>query len=187
MKKSYISLILIIVIISSIIFLLINNQNKKVNNQIKSNQGETMKLTSNAFINQGNIPTKYTCDGENINPPLQFSEIPKETKSLVLIVDDPDAPVGDWVHWLVWNIDPNTTELEENSLPGGSIQGITDFKENKYGGPCPHSGTHRYQFKLYALDTTLDLSSDTTKKVLEQTIEAHIIDQTMLEGVYKRI
>src|SRR3989344_873103 len=116
-----------------------------------------MNLSSPAFEHHQPIPAKYTCDGENINPLLQFSDIPDSTKSLVLIMDDPDAPAGLWVHWTIWNIDPGTAEIAENSVPPGSIEGVTSFGKPGYGGPCPPSGTHRYFFKFFALDTKLDI------------------------------
>ena len=145
-----------------------------------------MRLTSPAFKNNQLIPKKYTCDGENINPPLQISGIPAGTKSLVLIVDDPDAPMGTWVHWVVWNISPDTTLIEENSVPQGSIQGVNDFGKNTYGGPCPPRGTHRYYFKLYALNTKLPLNPSATKKDVEKAMEGAILEKAELVGLYKR-
>jgi Raf kinase inhibitor-like YbhB/YbcL family protein len=146
-----------------------------------------MKITSSAFENKQMMPQKYTCDGENTNPPLQINDIPKEAQSLVLIVDDPDAPSGDWVHWLVWNINPETKFIAENELPHGAIQGINDFGKQNYGGPCPPSGTHRYQFKIYALDISLNLPPGSRKKDLEKAIEDHILDKDILIGLYKRV
>jgi len=131
------------------------------------------------------MPTKYTCDGENINPPLELSGISKETKSLVLIMDDPDAPSKTWVHWVVYNIDPSTTKIEEDSAPGG-IQGMTDFGKLGYGGPCPPSGTHRYFFKLYALDTILDAPSSLTKQQVLEKVRDHVIEEAEIVGLYSR-
>lgn len=145
-----------------------------------------MQLTSPAFKNLDFIPARYTCDGENINPPLYLQDIPEDTKSLVLIVDDPDAPGGDWVHWLVWNLNPTTIEIDSHSLPPLAIQGLNDFGHTTWGGPCPPSGIHRYQFTLYALDTTLDLAYTTTKPKLLAALQAHIIETSMLVGLYKR-
>lgn len=147
---------------------------------------KNMKLTSTAFIHNQNIPSKYTCDAENVNPGLQISEVPEGAKSLALIVDDPDAPVGDWVHWVVFNIDPATSEIAENNVPSGATQGMNDFKKVNYGGPCPPSGTHRYFFKLYALDTTLNLGAEATKADIEQAMEGHILDNAELVGLYQR-
>lgn len=141
-----------------------------------------MKLTSSAFTTE--IPSKYTCDGENVSPPLSITDAPEDTKSFALIVDDPDAPRGDWVHWVVWNIPSSTSEITENSAPG--VEGTSDFGEVGWGGPCPPSGTHRYFFKLYALDTLLDLPASTTKADLLSTMEGHILAETELMGTYKR-
>ena len=143
-----------------------------------------MKISSTAFENEGMIPEKYTCYGVNVNPPLKFEEIPEGTKSLALIVDDPDAPVGLWVHWLVWNIDPKTSEIQENSVPNGATQGTTSFGTVGYGGPCPPSGTHRYLFKIFALNTEIDLDSAGDKAALESRMEEHIIDKAMYMGKY---
>jgi len=146
----------------------------------------SMKLTSAAFQANGEIPSKYTCDGLNVSPPLIIEGVPAGAKSLVLIVDDPDAPVGDWVHWLVWNIKPETKEIAENSVPEGAVQGTTDFGKPGWGGPCPPSGIHHYQFKLYALDAELSLSSGTKKADLEKAVSPHTIDSTLLVGLYQR-
>lgn len=145
-----------------------------------------MKITSSAFENSDSIPAKYTCDGNDINPPLIFSDIPENAQSLVLIMDDPDAPMGTWVHWIVWNIDPGARGIPENSVPKGSIEGKTSWGRSGYGGPCPPSGTHHYFFKLYALDTQLDLSSDADKPQLEQAMQGHILAQAELIGPYQR-
>jgi Raf kinase inhibitor-like YbhB/YbcL family protein len=143
----------------------------------------TLKLTSTVFENNGMIPEIYTCDGDDINPPLTIEGIPKEAKSLVLIVDDPDAPAGTWDHWVVWNI-PIIDEIEEDSVPG--MQGLNSFGKHDYGGPCPPSGTHRYMFKLYALDVELDLEEDANKADVEKAMQGHIIDSTTLIGKYSK-
>lgn len=150
-----------------------------------------MRISSTAFEQNQPVPSKYTCDGANISPPLSFSDIPSETQSLVLIVDDPDAPAKTWVHWLVWNIDPAATGAEEGSAPAGpegntAVEGTTDFGTIGYGGPCPPSGTHRYFFRLYALDTMLELDASATKPQLEGAMEGHILDQAELIGLYQR-
>lgn len=145
-----------------------------------------MKITSPAFQSNGMIPLKYTCDGENLNPPLAFSEIPRGAKSLVLVSDDPDAPAGTWVHWIVYNISPETKELKENNLPAGAGQGITSFGKIGYGGPCPPSGTHRYFFKLYALDTVLQFAASPNKADLEEAMSNHILAYAELIGQYSR-
>jgi Raf kinase inhibitor-like YbhB/YbcL family protein len=145
-----------------------------------------LKITSPAFASNGYIPARYTCDGTDISPPLEIGNIPAEAKSLTLIVDDPDAPVGMWVHWVVWNIDPATREIAEDSVPHAATQGKNDWKRNGYGGPCPPSGVHRYFFKLYALDTKLNLGAGTTKSNLEKAMEGHILAKSELIGLYKR-
>ena len=145
-----------------------------------------MQLKSPAFSQNGVVPAKYTCDGQNISPPLQIAETPENAKSLVLICDDPDAPGTTWTHWTVWNIDPTTTEIVEGKTSAGSTQGVTDFGEVGYGGPCPPSGTHRYFFKLYALDTSLNIPYQAKKEDIEKAMAGHVIDQTQLVGVYSR-
>jgi len=145
-----------------------------------------MQITSSAFDHEGEIPSKYTCDNENVNPPLDIGQVPEDAESLALIVDDPDAPAGTWVHWLMWNIDPAQTRIIENSVPKGITEGTTSFGEQGYGGPCPPSGSHRYFFKLYALDTKLDLKPDADKAALESAMKGHIIEQTELMGTYSR-
>lgn len=146
----------------------------------------TMKISSTAFAHNGPVPSKYTCDGEDVNPPLAIENVPAKTKSLALIVDDPDAPAGVWVHWVVWNISPLTTEIRENTVPKGASQGMTDFRKRKYNGPCPPSGTHRYFFKLYALDSTVTLDPSANKAAVESAIKGRILAQTELIGLYKR-
>lgn len=145
-----------------------------------------IKITSPAFAQDEIIPKKYTGDGENINPPLAVEGVPTEAKSLVLIVDDPDAPAGTWTHWLVWNISPQIGKIEENSIPENSVLGTNDFGKLEYGGACPPSGTHRYFFKIYALDTVLNLSAGASKNDLEQAMEGHILDKAELVGKYSR-
>lgn len=145
-----------------------------------------MKILSSAFKNNTNIPSKYACDGDDVNPPLEFIDIPEKAKSLVLIIDDPDAPTKTWVHWVVYNISPNATGVDENSVPKNGIEGMTDFGKPGYGGPCPPSGTHRYFFKLYALDIVLDLPEGATKQMVEQKMQGHIIDQSELIGLYSK-
>ena len=154
--------------------------------------GKGMELKSSAFKHMEKIPSKYTCDGPDISPPLSWSGVPSGTKSLVIIVDDPDAPMGTWVHWLVYNIPPEMEGLPENfpkvrETEQGIRQGITDFGRVGYGGPCPPSGTHRYFFKLYALDTTLNLPPGATKKQLLKAMEGHILAKAELVGLYSRM
>lgn len=146
-----------------------------------------MKITSSAFENNAGIPAKYTCDGESVNPPLEFSDVPAEAKNLALIMDDPDAPVpGGFVHWVVFNIDPTTEEIAENSAPANAVQGQGSTGEEKYVSPCPPSGTHRYFFKLYALNVMLNLDSSTKREDVELAMKGHILGQAELIGLYQR-
>jgi len=145
-----------------------------------------MQLISAAFSHKSFIPDKYTCNGENISPPLEFLNIPEGVTSFALIVDDPDAPSKTWVHWVVWNIPATTKQIADGSVPEGAIEGITDFGSPGYGGPCPPSGTHRYFFKLYALDTLLDLPATTAKEELLRAMEGHVITQAELIGLYSK-
>jgi Raf kinase inhibitor-like YbhB/YbcL family protein len=145
-----------------------------------------MKITSPVFKPNTVIPLKYSGRGEDINPPLIFSEITDNTKSLALIVDDPDAVIGRWVHWTIWNINPQERGIEENDVPQGSVEGLTNFGKPGYGGPCPPSGTHRYIFKLYALDAELELQQGASVGSLEKAMQEHIIAQDELIGLFGR-
>ncbi len=150
----------------------------------KAEGTKSMKITSSAFQEGGNIPSKFSRDGENINPPLHIEGTPPNAKSLVLIVDDPDAPIGLFTHWLVWNIDPTTTEIAEKSRPNGAVEGTNDYPTVGYGGPQPPSGTHRYYFKVFALDKTLDLRAGAKRQELEKEMKGHVIAQAKLMGRY---
>jgi Raf kinase inhibitor-like YbhB/YbcL family protein len=141
-------------------------------------------VKSSAFENNQLIPVKYTCDGDDVNPPLTIEGVPEGTKSLVLIVDDPDAPSGIWNHWVVWNIPPEARKIEENTVPG--TEGISTSRKHAYGGPCPPYGTHRYFFKVYALDAKLDLTANSTKKNVEKAMESHMLAEGELMGLYRR-
>jgi Raf kinase inhibitor-like YbhB/YbcL family protein len=150
-----------------------------------------MILESSAFKPGEAIPAKYTCDGEDLSPPLSWSAMPANARSLALTAVDPDAPRGTWVHWVAWNIPANTHTLSEGFPKEGTSstqikQGMTDFKRPGYGGPCPPSGTHRYFFTLYALDTVLNLPPQTTKSELQEAMKGHIVDQAELMGTYQR-
>ena len=147
----------------------------------------SMKIESNVFQNGGEIPRKYGYKKDNVNPTLIINDVPADSKSLALIMDDPDAmgAVGKvWVHWVVWNIDPSTNEIKENSVPSNSIQGKTDFGEIAYGGPAPPDKEHTYVFKLYALDDQLSLDEGSTKSQLEEAMKNHVIAESKLEGRY---
>lgn len=176
-----------------------------INNSGTKPRGEeilNMKIESSAFANDQTIPKKYTCDGEGVNPPLLFMDVPKTAASLALIVDDPDAPMGPWTHWTLWNIDSNVASIAENSVPVGVVQGQTSFGQNVYGGPCPPSNPknpagifggpqktgspHRYFFKLYALDSKLKIPSYSASAELTKAMEGHIVAQAELMGTYGR-
>jgi len=144
-----------------------------------------MELTSSAFAHGGQIPAIHTCDGANTSLPLAMAGVPQGTKSLALVMDDPDAPRGTFDHWIVWNIPPETTQVPAGEEPQG-VPGRNGFGETGYRGPCPPSGTHRYGFKLYALDATLDLPQGSSKRALEKAMEGHILAQALLEGKYSR-
>jgi Raf kinase inhibitor-like YbhB/YbcL family protein len=148
-------------------------------------EGAKMKITSSAFQEGGNIPSKFTCDGSDTSPPLQITGVPSEAKSLVLIADDPDAPSGLFTHWLVWNIPPLTNSISEGSAPKG-VHGTNDFGKPDYKGPCPPPGTHRYSFKIYALDRELDLRGGAKRSQLDAAMKGHVIAQGVLVGRYAR-
>ena len=151
-----------------------------------------MKISSPAFAEGEPIPALYTCEGSDISPPLQWSGVPAGASSLALVCDDPDAPMGTWVHWVVYHLPPQARGLPEatpcsESLPDGSLQGITDFERVGYGGPCPPpGGAHRYFFKLYALDTRPELPPGATKAQLIKAMDDHILDQCQLIGTFRR-
>ena len=150
-----------------------------------------MKLSSSAFSDGAMIPVQYTCSGDDFSPPLAWSDIPAGAQSLALIADDPDAPVGTWVHWVAFNLPVTGRGLpegikDEKQLPGGGVQGANSWRRIGYGGPCPPSGTHRYFFKLYALDTTLSLGNKAAAKDLQAAMKGHILAETQLMGRFKR-
>ena len=144
---------------------------------------ERMKISSPDFENNQLIPKTFTCDADDAHPTLVIENIPKEAKSLVLIVDDPDVPMGTWLHWLVYDI-PVTNRIEQNSIPGK--QGRNDFGKKNYGGPCPPGGTHRYFFRIYALDEELGLEEGVSRTDLEKAMQAHILEKAELMGLYRR-
>jgi Raf kinase inhibitor-like YbhB/YbcL family protein len=141
-------------------------------------------MTSPAFQEGGMIPQKFTCDGDDVNPQLKLEGVPPQAKAIAIIMDDPDAPSGDWVHWVAWDIDPKTAEIPENSSAG--TEGTTSFRRTGWGGPCPPSGTHRYVFKAYALDKRINLQKTAGKRELLAAMEGHILAQTQLMGRYRR-
>jgi Raf kinase inhibitor-like YbhB/YbcL family protein len=183
--KKIVLILFAIIVILFLILILVPSPNKKspINNSKKF-----MLIVSPSFSSNEKIPAKFTCDGGNINPELQIQNVPSAAKSLALIMDDPDATRGiTFTHWLVWNIDPKTTNIKQESKPANSIEGSNDAQKIGYTGPCPPTGKpHRYFLKLYALDKMLDLKSGSTKKELETAINSHVIEKTELIGIYER-
>jgi len=150
-----------------------------------------MRIASAAFEDDGTIPSKYTCDGDDVSPPIEWSDVPADAKTVALICDDPDAPKKDFTHWVLFNVPPKAGALREHvaakrELPDGSRQGTNDFGKIGYGGPCPPSGTHRYRFTLYALDTQLSVPSSSTKKDVETAMKGHVLETAELVGAYVR-
>jgi Raf kinase inhibitor-like YbhB/YbcL family protein len=145
-----------------------------------------MRMTSPAFVHTKAIPSAYSCDGENLNPPLAIEGVPPGAKSLALVMDDPDAPAGVWVHWVLWNIDPGTRQIAQGSAPAAAQQGMNSWGKRGYGGPCPPSGTHRYYFRLFALKERLDLPATAARKDLDRAMQGKILARSELLGLYSR-
>lgn len=165
----------------------IKNLGQNTNDVVMMEEGGgNMQLTSSAFKDKEKIGIQYTCDAEDINPPLAFSKVPENAQSLALTLTDPDAPVGTFTHWTIWNIPPETIVIEPRKVPEGSIQGKNGFGQNKYNGPCPPTGEHRYIFTLYALDTKLELDKNIFRDDLENAMKGHILEKTSLTGKYSR-
>ena len=173
------------------IFLCLVQGSNEVYSKMKGGKKMAITITSSAFTEGGMIPRQYTCDGEDISPPLAWTGVPEGTKSIALICDDPDAPVGTWVHWVLFNIPPSTKDLPasvppKETLDNGAKHGTNDFRKLSYGGPCPPGGTHRYYFKLYALDAEIPSEAGITKAQLLKEMEGHILAEGQLLGRYKR-
>jgi len=181
-KTTYILLAIILIVLVVLIF----SQKLVKNDLIKQSLKYNMKISSSKFNNNDLISKKYTCDGDNVNPPLDFSGIPVGTKSLAVIVDDPDAPSGTWTHWVVWNIEPNTSKIEEDSAPVNAIEGVNSYSKTSYDGPCPPSGTHHYFFKVFALDFKPNLSYSSGAKELEEAMIGHILEFAEISVKYSR-
>lgn len=178
-------------IVSYLIAVLIMVCPLSVNAETKGGSEMKISVLSSAFTEGGMIPRQFTCDGANISPAISWSTLPEGTKSIAIIADDPDAPAGTWVHWLLYNLPPDLKGLPENipakeTLASGGMHGMTDFHRIGYGGPCPPSGTHRYFFKVYALDTVLDLFPGAIKKRLLNAFEGHVLAEGELMGRYRR-
>jgi len=203
MSKVLLVLLFIAFIVFVILFVYLFNSHKSItqitSTHIKSSvtmmpkKSGHMTIASSAFENNGTIPSKYTCDGQSINPPLQFGNVPSDAKSLVMLMDDPDVPKnikpdGVFDHWVVYNISPTVHEIAENSVPHGVPQGLNGAGQEKYTGPCPPDREHRYFFKVYALDAPLDFSdpSKVSKQMVIDKMQGHIIDQAELIGKYNR-
>ena len=192
MKRVYIVLIAILMLLVVIVvakkaitsFFYNTKHNLDLSENIKDNA--LMDLTSDAFDTNQTIPSQYSCDGDDVNPPLSIAGIPDEAESLALIVTDPDAPAGIWTHWIVFNIPPGSDEIDEDNMPDGAVQGVNDFGNTNWGGPCPGSGEHRYSFKVYALDMMLVLPEGANREAVESAMDGHILDQTELIGLYSR-
>ncbi len=153
----------------------------------KASDAADFSLSSAAFRDGGVIPRDYTCDGRDISPPLLVANVPRAAKSLALIMEDPDSMAGNWIHWTLWNIDSHVDTIEENELPKNTVTGVNDFGKHGYGGPCPKEGTHRYYFRLYAIDSALDLQPHLTQAhTLREAMGSHIIAETELMGRYRR-
>jgi len=183
------ALLLVLVVMSA--FLVYRSNQKKQQEQIANslatgNSMGSLLLSSTAFASQAPIPAKYTCQGDEINPPLTIQGVPVGTKSLVLVVDDPDAPAGVWDHWVVWNIPPDTTEIAEGSVPAGGVQGNNSSGTSRYQGPCPPYGTHRYRFSVYAISDILALAPGATKDTVLSTLSGKVLDQYTLIGLYQK-
>jgi len=194
-NAKYFLFISVITVVGAVLFLVnafspANNKQSTINKTAPSQlttSSNSMKLTSPVFENNGNIPKKYTCDGEAISPPLAISDVPQDALSLVLIMDDPDAPMaGGFVHWVVFNLDPATKEIKENSKPAGGIEGLNSSGKTGYASPCPPSGVHHYQFKLFALDEKLQLDKSAKREDVEKATKGHILGQAVLVGLYQR-
>jgi len=182
--RLFIALVIAIIFVGIGYFFFFQKEKQKI--VFEPELKNTMIVTSSAFGQNGSIPSKYTCDGESMNPPLEVKDVPVGSQSLVLIVDDPDAVRGTYTHWVVYNIGPQTTIIPEHGVPAGAVEGLTSSGKTGYGGPCPPSGVHRYFFKLYALDTMLNLPAGADKAALEKAMEEHVLEKAELVGLYSR-
>lgn len=183
---------LTLMVLSALVFTACGKTEKPLQKAEKGATEMAMVITSAAFTDGAAIPKKYTCDGQDASPPLAWTGVPAAAKSLALICDDPDAPMGTWVHWVLWGMPPSTPALPEGmprdaELPGGIKQGLNSWPKTGYGGPCPPPGKpHRYFFKLYALDAELNLSERANKSALEEAMKGHVLAQAQLMGRYGR-
>ncbi len=183
-SKILILFLLLIVCVVAVMFFLESKQAQK--NQLKLNNIANMVIKSPDFKDNEFIPSVYTCEGENISPQIDFYDVPSDAQSLVLIMDDPDTSMGTFNHWIMWNISPETKTISQNSIPLKATCGLNSANKKGYIGPCPPSGTHRYFFKLYALNTTLNLSENSKVLELQNAITGHIIAEAQMFGLYKK-
>jgi Raf kinase inhibitor-like YbhB/YbcL family protein len=188
MKKWLIVFILLVFTIFLAIVLLFSQKSPSIMKKraVESVQHTSMTIASPAFENNSLIPSKYTCDGENMNPPLMFSNIPPKAKSIALVVTDPDAPGGTFTHWIIYNIPATTTKIDENSVPEDSQEAQNSFGKKEYGGPCPPSGTHHYVFTLYALDSMISIPDSADVTDIEKVIQSNSMEQATLTGLYAK-
>ncbi|MDC8452270.1 MAG: YbhB/YbcL family Raf kinase inhibitor-like protein [Candidatus Nitrosotalea sp.] len=185
MKKSIFIIPVIIIIVGILLSVYYENNPTPKTSSVSNNNQQMLRVSSSAFENEGTIPAEFTCDGQDISPPLSITNIPKDVKTLSLIMTDPDAPRGNFTHWTVWNIPSSKIEFakgEKFDFP----QGRTGFGTPAYGGPCPPSGTHRYLIKIYALDAELDLAKGSSVTDLQKAMDGHIITESTLMGKYSR-
>lgn len=186
MFKVFVTIIVVCVILFTGLFFIRGNKNSLISmDKVNLDTAGSLTIASPVFKDRENIPVKYTCDGDNINPPLSISGVPKLAKSLALIVDDPDAPAGLWIHWVAWNIDPKTKLIPEGIKTIG-INGLNTSGNGSYGGPCPPDKEHRYFFKIFALDVLLDVPQTSGADELIKAMAGHIIDKAELIGLYDR-
>lgn len=181
--KSVLSIVIILIVVFIVGIIITKQKEPDFKNIKKENP---MKIVSDIFTNNGNIPAEYTCDGKATRPSLKIFDVPKEAKTLALIVDDPDAPSGNFVHWIIWNIDPNILIIENDNIPSGATEGYTSLGKPGWVAPCPPSGTHHYSFNLYALNTVLSIPKSSTRANFIDAIGGHIIDSATLTGLYQR-
>jgi Raf kinase inhibitor-like YbhB/YbcL family protein len=187
MKKSFIYLAVLLLFLAVIVLLALwgGGFSKLFDDQNNNSKSTMMKLTSPYFFNNNGFPEMFTCDGSGVNPPLDIADVPHKTKSLALVLRDPDAVEGIFIHWALWNINPKTHRIEIDSVPKGAVVGRTTNNKTHYFGPCPPSGTHRYIFTLYALDIKIYLKEGATVDQLNAAMAGHIITQTDLMAKYR--
>lgn len=179
-----ITVVTVLVAVGTTIGLSHHHNGRTIINLLPKDKEAHMQLTSPAFDDNKPIPAIYSCKGQSINPPLAIAGVPDQAKSLALIMHDPDAPSGDFLHWIVWNIAPQTTAISENSVLAGAVEGKNTAGSNKYAGPCPPSGTHHYEFDLYALDDMINLPGSTSREDVESAMSSHILARSTLTGLF---